>query len=229
VSIADADSRLFGLKDKLRSSAPKLATWYTGSFDTMNHVIMDILASNAFGGIVGIVTGVLMIVFHECFARKSVREQNASSLFSRSGLMREKWNREDYRRRTISRAILRAEFYTPAKDGAAQPSRNGHNRGAETPVVAARPRQPKFPEAKAFPVDAMPAPCRPLIEEATASFGCAPELVALPILATRSRSRRSDGAARRQHLFTTRTSSSTTITYEKEGADGKASLCSRSP
>jgi hypothetical protein len=43
----------------------------------MNHVIMDILASNAFGGIVGIVTGVLLIVFRKRFARKSVREQNA--------------------------------------------------------------------------------------------------------------------------------------------------------
>src|SRR5215217_4989764 len=32
----------------------------------------------------------------------------------------------------------------------------------------------------------MPAPCRPLIKEATASFGCAPELVALPMLATLS-------------------------------------------
>jgi hypothetical protein len=43
----------------------------------MNHVIMDILASNAFGGIVGIVTGVLLIVFRKRIARKSVREQNA--------------------------------------------------------------------------------------------------------------------------------------------------------
>jgi len=43
----------------------------------MNHVIFDILASNAFGGIVGIATGVLLIVFRKRFARKSVREQNA--------------------------------------------------------------------------------------------------------------------------------------------------------
>jgi hypothetical protein len=43
----------------------------------MSHVIFDILASNAFGGIVGIVTGVLLIVFRKRFARKSVREQNA--------------------------------------------------------------------------------------------------------------------------------------------------------
>jgi putative DNA primase/helicase len=109
-------------------------------------------------------------------------EARISSLFSRSGLMREKWDREDYRQRTISRAILRAEFYTP-KDEALQPTRNGHHQDAQTSVVAAHSTPP---EAKAFPVDAMPVPCRPLIEEATASFGCAPELVALPMLATLS-------------------------------------------
>jgi hypothetical protein len=43
----------------------------------MNHVIMDILASNAFGGIVGIVIGVLMIVYRKRLARKAVRDQNA--------------------------------------------------------------------------------------------------------------------------------------------------------
>jgi hypothetical protein len=64
-----------------------------------------------------------------------------------------------------------------------QPTPNGNHRDAQTSVVA---RHPSPPEAKAFPVDAMPAPCRPLIEEAAASFGCAPELVALPMLATLS-------------------------------------------
>ena len=110
-------------------------------------------------------------------------ETRISSLFSRSGLMREKWDREDYRRRTISRAISRAKFYTPAKDEAVPPTRNGHHRDPQTSVWAAHPTPL---EATAFPVDAMPAPCRPLIEEATASLGCAPELVALPMLATLS-------------------------------------------
>jgi len=58
-------------------------------------------------------------------------EARISSLFSRSGLMREKWDREDYRRRTISRAILRAEFYAP-KDETVQPTRNGHRWDAQT-------------------------------------------------------------------------------------------------
>ncbi|MGE3803822.1 MAG: hypothetical protein AB7K24_04005 [Gemmataceae bacterium] len=46
------------------------------------------------------------------------REQIAR-LFARSGLMREKWERQDYRERTIDAALAgRTEFYTP-------PSRNG--------------------------------------------------------------------------------------------------------
>ena len=43
----------------------------------MDNAITDILASNVFGGIVGIVVGVLMIVFRKPFARKAVRQQNA--------------------------------------------------------------------------------------------------------------------------------------------------------
>jgi hypothetical protein len=43
----------------------------------MNNVNTDILASDVFGGIVGIVVGLLMIVFRKPFARKAVRDQNA--------------------------------------------------------------------------------------------------------------------------------------------------------
>ncbi len=41
----------------------------------------------------------------------------------------------------------------------------------------------KLPSAPEFPVDAMPAPCRTLIREATASIECPPEFVAVPMLA----------------------------------------------
>jgi hypothetical protein len=78
---------------------------------------------------------------------------------------------------------LRPGLEERAKDEAVQPTRNGHRWDAQTSVMAAHPTPP---EAKAFPVEAMPARCRPLIKEATASFGCAPELVALPMLATLS-------------------------------------------
>ena len=43
----------------------------------MNNMFTDILASDVFGGIVGIVVGVLLIVFRKPFARKTVRDQNA--------------------------------------------------------------------------------------------------------------------------------------------------------
>ena len=107
-------------------------------------------------------------------------EGRIASLFARSGLARKKWDREDYRRRTIACALAGAEFYTPRKDGLPS-SRNGDYGDTEigSPL-------PAIPEAAPFPVEAMPASCRPLIREATAALGCAPELVALPMLATLS-------------------------------------------
>ena len=116
-------------------------------------------------------------------------QERIASLFARSGLNREKWNREDYRRHTISRAIagttsLLAQNERPAE----QPPRNGHPPDPEASGSAdAIPGQiPTLPEATGFPVEAMPAPCRRLVEEATAALGCAPELVALPMLAVLS-------------------------------------------
>jgi uncharacterized protein DUF3987 len=42
----------------------------------------------------------------------------------------------------------------------------------------------EMPQALEFPVDAMPAGCRPLIRESASSIGCPPEFVAAPMLAT---------------------------------------------
>ena len=112
-------------------------------------------------------------------------ENRIASLIARSGLARDKWNREDYRRRTIARALSETKFYTPGDNGAG-PSPNGNHRGPENTAPNFHSLSPAPPEAVEFPVNAMPAPCRPLIEEATAALGCAPELVALPMLATLS-------------------------------------------
>lgn len=112
-------------------------------------------------------------------------ENRIAALVARSGLVRDKWNRKDYRRRTIARALEGAQFYNPAENGAG-PSRNGHHSG---PALSIRdsPSSPLvLPEAAEFPIDAMPAACQSLIAEATAALGCAPELVALPMLATLS-------------------------------------------
>jgi putative DNA primase/helicase len=115
-------------------------------------------------------------------------EERIASLFARSGLDREKWNREDYRQRTISRALAgTADFYARGSNGLGL-SRNGH---LPDPEAAGFPSNvlghiSPLPEAAEFPVEVMPAPCRRLVEEATASLGCAPELVALPMLAALS-------------------------------------------
>jgi hypothetical protein len=57
------------------------------------------------------------------------------ALFRRSGMMREKWNRADYRERTIAAAIARqTETYQPA--GAAPPRDASINLAALTPSIA---------------------------------------------------------------------------------------------
>lgn len=104
-------------------------------------------------------------------------EARIAALFSRSGLMREKWNREDYRHATIGRALSSAtDFYEPEiYDNA----RSYDFSAFSGPTLT-------IPEAIPFPVDAMPAACRPLIRESEAALCCAPELVALPMLAVLS-------------------------------------------
>jgi putative DNA primase/helicase len=115
-------------------------------------------------------------------------EERIASLFARSGLNREKWSRKDYRRRTISRALAgTTDFYAPGSNGL-DLSRNGHLLDPEAAGFAGArlSHTSTLPETVEFPVEAMPAPCRRLVEEATASLGCAPELVALPMLAALS-------------------------------------------
>ncbi len=111
-------------------------------------------------------------------------EGRIASLFARSGLMREKWNREDYRRRTVSCALAGAtEFYSPGKNGTeAQGDEPTGGAGFTARDLAPAP----LPEPAQFPVDAMPAACRALIHESEKALGCAPELVALPMLAVLS-------------------------------------------
>jgi hypothetical protein len=115
-------------------------------------------------------------------------EDRIASLFARSGLDREKWSREDYRRRTIYRAIAgTTDFYAPGRNRSGL-SRNGHLPDHEAAGFPGNGlgRTSALPKPAEFPVEAMPAPCRRLVEEATASLGCAPELVALPMLAVLS-------------------------------------------
>ena len=96
-------------------------------------------------------------------------------LFRQSGLYREKWERRDYRERTIARALDgRVEFYRPSQ--MVKLRRNNEFDNADNTVLE------KLPEAPPFPVDALPAPCRRLVHEAAESIGCQPDLVAIPVL-----------------------------------------------
>src|SRR5215208_1442323 len=61
---SEVELPLYGV---LRSSAPKLATWYTGAAEARSGVVV---------GIIGIVVGVLLVVFRKPFARDAVSHQN---------------------------------------------------------------------------------------------------------------------------------------------------------
>jgi hypothetical protein len=61
---SEVELPLYGV---LRSSAPKLATWYTGAAEARSGVVV---------GIIGIVVGVLLVVFRRPFARDAVSHQN---------------------------------------------------------------------------------------------------------------------------------------------------------
>src|SRR3712207_1266664 len=98
------------------------------------------------------------------------------ALFRRSGLYRDKWEREDYRQRTMARALERkTEFYesgrtAPLKDNTANSDSEEDDELAELPGAAS------------FPVDVLPQSCRRFVREAAASIGCPPDLVAVPLL-----------------------------------------------
>src|SRR5215208_2785996 len=98
------------------------------------------------------------------------------TLFRQSRLYREKWDRNDYRNRTIAHALDgKTEFYEPEQ---AAPLKNntGHDNSEEDEELAG------LPEPVSFPVDVLPKSCRQFVKEAAASIGCAPDLVAVPLL-----------------------------------------------
>jgi hypothetical protein len=101
------------------------------------------------------------------------------ALFRQSGLYREKWERADYRDRTISKALEnRTEFYEPTLTvpllvNGVNGVYSNFEEGKE--VV-------DLPEAPPFPVDALPKSCRRFVREAAMSIGCAPDLIAIPLL-----------------------------------------------
>lgn len=102
-------------------------------------------------------------------------------LFSQSILgSRKKWQqRADYRERTLSKALKgRTEFYEPARVVSLQDNGVYSVNGDFEEVKEFA----ELPEASPFPVDALPESCRRFVREATTAIGCAPDLVAVPLL-----------------------------------------------
>lgn len=84
-------------------------------------------------------------------------------LFRQSGLMREKWNRHDYRKRTVSKALERAEFYAPGQNPPPSPS----------PPMPDEPQpEPKLVTYVADPTEIPPLPEGALLDPFIGAEAC---------------------------------------------------------
>jgi hypothetical protein len=102
--------------------------------------------------------------------------QRIDALFRQSGLYREKWERADYRERTIARVLdEKTEFYKPGQTASLKGNTADGGAWKTKELV-------ELPEAPRFPVDALPEGCQRFVREAAVSIGCAPDLVAVPLL-----------------------------------------------
>ncbi|MDP9411665.1 MAG: DUF3987 domain-containing protein, partial [Actinomycetota bacterium] len=110
-------------------------------------------------------------------------------LFRRSGLYRPKWERTDYRERTIDRALTRGETWEGPGIGSrlsiAGPTTDGTTSDARERGTAPTPSLPilSLPPVPPFPVDVLPDAIRRYVSEAAAAIGVPPELVTVPLLA----------------------------------------------
>ncbi len=102
------------------------------------------------------------------------------SLFSQSGLVREKWGREDYRERTWAR-VAGGDTYEPP-----MLVRVGGKVAVPTlpPAEELDTAQDEEMRFRPFPVDTLPEPFRALVRGGAEAIGCDPSLVALPLLAS---------------------------------------------
>src|SRR5215207_1954304 len=107
-------------------------------------------------------------------------------MFSESSLsQRSKWReRTRYRRDTVAKALDgMTEFYDQATGATLVVGKNGDVSGSEVDLPS--PPAP-LPEAPPFPTDTLPEAARRFVEEGTEAIGCAPDLLALPVLAVLS-------------------------------------------
>jgi primase-polymerase (primpol)-like protein len=76
--------------------------------------------------------------------------ERVDTLFRQSGLYREKWERKDYRERTIAHALDgKTEFYEPGQTAPLKNNTGDDNSEEDEDLVG-------LPEAVSFPVDALP-------------------------------------------------------------------------
>jgi hypothetical protein len=80
-------------------------------------------------------------------------------LFRRSGLYREKWERADYRERTITQSLNRGEIYAPGGRNGAAPKVD-HPYAIPEPAPWTKPEPLPMDEQPEFPVDLLPEPER---------------------------------------------------------------------
>ena len=107
-------------------------------------------------------------------------------MFSESRLsQRSKWReRPRYRRDTVAKALDgMTEFYDQATGATLVVSKNGDLSGSGSVLLGS---PPPLPEAAPFPTDALPDAARRFVEEGAEAIGCAPDLLALPVLAVLS-------------------------------------------
>src|SRR5262249_43929484 len=93
---------------------------------------------------------------------------------------RSKWQREDYRKRTIDKALAgRTEFYDWHRGNGDAPFRPGKGASPSKPRRMARAIDPYQP----FPVEALPNPVRQYVAHSAHTLACTPAYDASPALA----------------------------------------------
>jgi hypothetical protein len=104
--------------------------------------------------------------------------ERVDRLFRQSGLMREKWNREDYRRKTFELAQQNRVAAKPRSCVASLETPNTHAEYAVSGYLGT----PKVPDYQPFPVDALPGAVVPFVNETAAALGGDPAFVAPHVL-----------------------------------------------
>jgi putative DNA primase/helicase len=112
--------------------------------------------------------------------------QRIERMFSESRLsQRSKWReRPRYRRDTVSKALESlTEVYDQATGATLVVSKNGDLSWSGSVLLGS---PPPLPKAAPFPTNALPDAARRFVEEGAEAVGCAPDLLALPVLAVLS-------------------------------------------